>query len=87
MQVRAVVEGRASAWQKHLTLTPTKPGASEAVRPYHIYRSLDCMCPFQRLGLHMPAYLLHHGTASHAAKFMWWMASLPCCCHLKRCTG
>ncbi len=31
-QVRAVVQGRASAWQKHLILTPTTPGASEAVR-------------------------------------------------------
>ncbi|KAK9840821.1 hypothetical protein WJX81_007219 [Elliptochloris bilobata] len=29
-QVRAVVQGRASAWQKNLILTPTKPGASEA---------------------------------------------------------
>ena len=43
LQVRAVVEGRASAWQKHLTLTPTKPGASEAVSPCHIHCSLVCM--------------------------------------------
>lgn len=76
LQVRAVVEGRASAWQKHLTLTPTKPGASEAVRPYHIYCSLVCMCPCHRWESHMPVGLQQHGTALHAAEFMWWRALL-----------
>ena len=57
LQVRAVVEGRASAWQKHLTLTPTKPGASEAVRPCHIHCSHICMSlchrPLTCCGVHV----------------------------------
>lgn len=32
-QVRALIQGRASAWQQNLVLTPTKAGAGEAVRP------------------------------------------------------
>lgn len=60
-QVRAVVEGRASAWQKHLTLTPTKPGASEAVRPCHIPCSLASMCLCHR-------WVSHTHVASFAAQ-------------------
>jgi hypothetical protein len=29
--VQALIQGRASAWQKNLVLTPTKAGAGEAV--------------------------------------------------------
>ena len=31
-QVQALIQGRASAWQQNLVLTPTKAGAGEAVR-------------------------------------------------------
>ena len=32
-QLRALVQGRASAWQQHITLTPTSAPPGEAVRP------------------------------------------------------
>lgn len=35
LQVQALIQGRASAWQQNLVLTPTKAGAGEAVRPQH----------------------------------------------------
>lgn len=33
LQVQALIQGRASAWQQNLVLTPTKAGAGEAVTP------------------------------------------------------
>ncbi len=34
LQVQALIQGRASAWQQNLVLTPTKAGAGEAVSPH-----------------------------------------------------
>ena len=33
MQVQALIQGRASAWQQNLILTPTKGGAGDPVKP------------------------------------------------------
>ena len=71
LQVRAVVEGRASAWQKHLTLTPTKPGASEAVSLHPRHRSLPvCKCLCRRRVPHMSPGLLQDRSAFSAAQYM-----------------
>ncbi len=54
-----MVQGRASAWQKHLILTPTTPGASEAVRHSQLgaahcvraRRVVRCLCSSAADGL------------------------------------
>lgn len=51
-QVQALIQGRASAWQQNLVLTPTKAGAGEAVRSVN---SLLLVCGCIMIG----GYLTH----------------------------